>query len=133
MADQNRGADAPRQQPSRPQVPLKRSILPGCKVEINALPDALKRRVVQIIMDVSNGTYEGRPLEDHPSVGDLSDCRKVYFDDNDDDKPRYRLVYRLLPNELAAVEVQAVSVGRRAAMDAYVRAAQRLGRFVDDD
>lgn len=112
---------------------LKRKIQPECANEINALPsENLKRRVVQIVVDVSTGKLEGVPLEDHPSVGDLSDCRKVYFDETDEAKPRFRLVYRLLPNEVEAVEVEAVAVGRRAAMDAYVRAARRLGRFVDD-
>ena len=89
---------------------------------------------MQIVVDVSTSKLEGVPLEDHPSVGDLSDCRKVYFDEDDEGKPRFRLVYRLLPNEVEAIEVEAVAVavGRRAAMDAYVRAARRLGRFVDD-
>lgn len=53
------------------------------------------------------------PLEDHPSVGDLSDCGKVYFDDQAEDKPRFRLVYRVLPNEVDAVAVEAAGVGRR--------------------
>ncbi len=67
-------------------------------------------------------------------MGDLSDCRKVYFDEPDyDGAPRYRLVYRLLPNEVQAVEVEAVATGRRAAMAAYVEAARRLGRFVDEE
>jgi len=37
-----------------------------------------------------------------------------------------------LPDEIAAVEVEAIAVGRRAAMAAYVEAARRLGRLVDD-
>jgi len=46
--------------------------------------------------------------------------------------PRFRLVYRLLPNEVQAVSVEAVAVGRRRLMDVYVQAARRLGRFVDE-
>ena len=98
----------------------------------NSPSENLKRRAIQIIVDVSNGVLEGRPLEDHPSVGDLSDCRKVYFDDQDEDKPRFRLVYRLLPNEGQAVSVAAIAVGRRSLIDVYVQAARRLGRLVDE-
>jgi mRNA interferase RelE/StbE len=93
----------------------------------------LKRRAIQILVDVSNGELEGKPLEDHPSVGDLSDCRKVYFDDQEDGPPRFRLVYRLLPNEVETVAVEAVAVGRRRLMEVYVVAARQLGRLVDDD
>ena len=114
--------------------PLDRSLRPEAADDIRNLPsENLKRRAIQIIIDVSKGELEGRPLEDHPSVGDLSDCRKVYFDDRDDDKPRFRLVYRLLSNEVEAVSVEAVAAGRRRLMDVYVQAARRLGRLVDDE
>ena len=113
--------------------PLDRSVRPEAVDDIKNLPsENLKRRAIQIIVDVSNGVLEGRPLEDHPSVGDLSDCRKVYFDDQEEDKPRFRLVYRLLPNEVQAVSVEAIAVGRRRLMDVYVQAARRLGRSVDE-
>ncbi len=113
--------------------PLERSVRPEAVDDIKNLPsENLKRRAIQIIVDVSNGVLEGRPLEDHPSVGDLSDCRKVYFDDQEEDKPRFRLVYRLLPGEVQAVSVEAIAVGRRRLMDVYVQAARRLGRFVDE-
>lgn len=108
---------------------LDRSIRAECKDDINALPTLnLKRRAVQIFVDVSSGDLEGTPLEDHPAVGELCDCRKVYFDEDDDRKPRFRLVYRLLPNGVDAVRVEAIAVGLRAAMPAYVDAARRLGK-----
>jgi hypothetical protein len=72
------------------------------------------------------------PLKEHPLVGDRWDCCKVHFDEDEDRWPRFRLVYRLLPDEIAAVEVEAIAVGRRAAMAPYVEAARRLGRLVDD-
>lgn len=112
---------------------LDRSLRPECRDDINALPtENLRRRAVQIFIDVSNGKLEGIPLLDHPSVGDLSDCRKVYFDEDRDRNPRYRFVYRLLPNGVTAVRVEAIAVGRRAAMAVYVDVARRLGRFVDE-
>jgi len=114
-------------------TPLERSARPEAVDDIKNLPsENLKRRAIQIIVDVSNRVLEGRPLEDHPSVGDLSDCRKVYFDDQEGDKPRFRLVYRLLPNEVQAVSVEAIAVGRGRLLDVYVQAARRLGRFVDE-
>ena len=114
--------------------PLARSVRPEAVDDIKNLPsENLKRRAIQIIVDVSKGELEGRLLEDHPSVGDLSDCRKVYFDDQEEDKPRFRLVYRVLPNWVEAVAVEAVAVGRRRLMEVYVQAARRLGRLVDDE
>ncbi len=114
--------------------PLERSVRPEAVDDIKNLPsENLKRRAVQIIVDVSTGVLEGRPLEDHPFVGDLSDCRKVYFDDQEDSKPRFRLVYRLLSNEVEAVAVEAVAVGRRRLIEVYVQAARRLGRLIEDE
>ena len=67
-------------------------------------------------------------MEKFGSTGDLSDCRKVYFDVDNNQKPRYRLVYRLTPSEVRAVAVEAVAVGERLNLDAYVRAVRNLGR-----
>ena len=93
---------------------LHRSLRPEAVNDVkNLASENLKRRAIQILVDVSRGEVKGKPLMDHPSVGDLSDCRKVYFDDQDGGKPRFRLVYRLLPNEVEAVEVEAVAVGLR--------------------
>lgn len=62
-------------------------------------------------------------------MGDLSDCRKLYFDERSDVPPRWRIVYRLLPDEAVPWSVDVVSIGRRAYAEAYVLAAQRLGRI----
>ena len=43
----------------------------------------------------------------------MIDCRKIYFDLDNNEKPRYRLVYRLMPDEIQAVAVDAVTVGKR--------------------
>lgn len=111
----------------------KLSAHPEFRNDIRRLPTAnLQRRALQILADVAGGQNLGEQLEDHSSVGDLSDCRKMYFDETCERKPRYRLVYRLLPDEVTAVEVEAIVVGLRAAMQVYVDAARRLGRFVDD-
>lgn len=113
--------------------PLKRKVLPGCEKDFAALPTHNLRVIaMQILVDVSLGKRAGQALDEMASTGDLSDCFKVYFDERDDIKPRFRLVYRLLPDGgVDAVIVEAVAVGQRAALDAYVRAAKRLGRLDD--
>lgn len=110
--------------------PLPRKYHPKFADDIKNLPTTnLQRLALQRITDVSNGSLAGIPLKDHPSVGDLSDCRKIYFDEQDEMAPRYRLVYRLLPNEVKAVCVEAITVGERNALRVYVEAARRLGRL----
>ncbi len=108
---------------------LDRSIRPGFGDDVRALPSAnLQRLAIQILIDVSTCELAGVPLDERVSTGDLSDCRKVYFDERDG-KPRFRLVYRLLPNEIEAVIVEGVAGGYRERLRVYVAAAQRLGRF----
>lgn len=107
---------------------LPRKYQPKFANDIRDLPTAnLQRVALQKITDVSNRILIGISLEDHPAVGDLSDCRKIYFDERDDIAPRYRLVYRLLPNEVQAVCVEAVTVGQRKALEVYVEAAAKVG------
>lgn len=87
-------------------------------------------RVFGLLADLARGEFAGLPLEEREGTADLSDCRKVYFDlDPREPRPRFRLVYRLLPNEENPTTIQAVAVGYRASLDAYVRAARNLGRL----
>lgn len=108
--------------------------LPGFEGDLFALPSrALMERALTLLVEVSKGTLTGQPLEELVATGDLSDCRKIYFDLDNNDKPRYRLVYRLTPNEIRAVAVEAVAVGERRNLDAYYRAAKNLGRLPEDE
>jgi hypothetical protein len=90
-------------------------------------------RTLTLLVEVSRGNLSGQQLEKLVATGDLSDCRKIYFDIDNNQKPRYRLVYRLTPTEVRAVAVEAVSVGERRSLDAYVRAARNLGQLPDED
>lgn len=114
--------------------PLKRKAQPGIQEDFDALPPSVREKAMQVFIDVSIGEVAGVPLGELASVGDLSDCFKVYFDvDPEIRQPRYRLVYRLLPEgAVEVVSAELVAVGRRAVLDAYVRAARRLGRLVED-
>lgn len=94
-------------------------------------PAPLALRVIGLLKSVAAGELSGLLLEERQGTADLSDCRKIYFnlDPKDEQPPKFRLVYRLLPNEERPTRVQAVAVGYRAALDAYVRAARNLGRL----
>lgn len=99
----------------------------GGRVE-NGHPIAVT--VFTLLKSIANGELSGLELEERAGTADLSDCRKIYFDlDPREARPRFRLVYRLLPNEERPTHVQAVAVGYRASLDAYVRAARNLGRI----
>jgi len=116
------------------QPPWERKALEGFSDDVKALPDVnLRRMVLEMWVAVAKGELEGRALEDHPSVGDLSDCFKIYFDLPQFERPRFRFVYRFVGSAPQGVAVQAVAAGPRARMDVYVTAARRLGRFVDDE
>lgn len=87
-------------------------------------------RVIEFLKLVATSDLSGLPLQEREGTADLSDCRKIYFDlDPRESRPKFRLVYRLLPDEERPTRVQAVAVGYRASLDAYVRAARNLGRL----
>ena len=107
---------------------LRLILLGGFQSDIDALPQDAKAAAVLMIKAILEGAERGVPLDSRAATVDLSDCRKVYFDPNPRLKPRYRLVVRYRPNVVEAVAVEAVAVGRREALGAYVRAARNLGR-----
>ncbi|GAA1328153.1 hypothetical protein ACFSWE_11400 [Leucobacter albus] len=109
----------------------KLSMLPGFKRDFDALgTHALRKLTLEVIGHIKTGAITGKPLEALANTGDLSDCRKVYFDfpDRAGDKPRYRLVYRESHNEFSFVSIEMVAVGNRQNLDAYMRALKNLGR-----
>jgi hypothetical protein len=83
--------------------------------------------VIDLLTQIKMGTERGRPLSFLDSTGDLSDCRKVYFDDRDG-SPRFRIV--IMEHGRAEVEiVEIVAVGRREDLHVYRAALKRLGRM----
>lgn len=69
------------------------------------------------------------PLDYDARIGNLGDCRKVYFDKARSIRPAgFRIVFRLLPDEVAAELIQIVSTGPRAGLEVYRIAASRLDR-----
>lgn len=102
----------------------------GFLADVESLGDqALKDVALVLIKNLSRGNLRGMPLENHPEVGDLSDCFKLYFDVRKDMSPGYRLIYRQLNlGEIEGVSIEAIAVGRRQAFEVYKVAIERLGR-----
>jgi hypothetical protein len=98
--------------------------------DLKALPtEELKRAAVQLMADVAKGKEVGRELDYRVATGDLRDCYKVYFGvPGAHAKPAYRFVYRLLPDRVEAVTVEAIAIGPRSASEVYMTVAERLGR-----
>jgi mRNA-degrading endonuclease YafQ of YafQ-DinJ toxin-antitoxin module len=112
---------------SRPDLPVR--LGPDQRADYAALrTEALRLEALRYLTRLKQHPRLGTQLRDHPTMGDLSDCRKIYFDERADVAPRWRIVYRLLPNADAPTVVEIVSIGRRAYADAYLIAARRLGR-----
>jgi len=107
------------------------SYWPGVIDDIKALPTIdLQKKAAALLLKVADGTIVGRELDYHVETGDLRDCHKLYFGESGAaTKPAYRLVYRVLPDAVEAVTMEAVAIGRRQNSEAYVTAAQRLGRM----
>lgn len=108
--------------------------MPKRRIEVVARPEVsddlknlgsadLVREALQYIVDLRDKPFRGRPLENLPHIGDLSDCRKIFFDE-----ARYRIVYRLLPDEKNPTKADVIAVGPRAALGVYLSALERLGR-----
>jgi hypothetical protein len=102
---------------------------PDAADEVRNLPTRrLQRIVLQRVVDIAKGELIGAPLNVRASTGDLSDCFKVYVDEIGGPNPRFRIVYRLLPDPAAPTTVEVIAVGRRDNLDAYRSASMRLGR-----
>jgi hypothetical protein len=86
--------------------------------------DVLRFAALSHLVELESHPYRGRSLR-----GALGDCRKLYFDHPDvQERPRYRIVYRLVPNEAGPTEIDVICIGERANLAAYDQARERLGR-----
>lgn len=91
--------------------------------DLGILPPDLLRVAYAEMVSLKNDPLRGDELEVHPEVGDLSDCRKLYFN-----RRRHRVIYQVLPSEENPRQVLVIAVGRRANLRVYHDAALRLGR-----
>lgn len=88
--------------------------------------------VREVITALPGDPLLGEWLTDHADTGDLSACRKVRLGPDEITPegtnlgPALRLVYRLLPSNTDARQVEVLSVGPRRDLIAYAVAAARL-------
>jgi hypothetical protein len=86
----------------------------------------------QVIASLPGDPLLGDWLTDHAATGDLSTCRKVKLGpdeitpDGTNLGPALRLVYRLVPSNTDARQVEVLSIAPRRDLIAYAAAAARL-------
>ena len=85
--------------------------------------DELRLAAIQLLVELESHPYRGQPLR-----GNVGDCRKIYFDHDGAERPRFRVVYRLRPDETDPTEIDVICIGERADLAAYELARGRLGR-----
>jgi hypothetical protein len=102
----------------------------GVLHDLEQLPTTELRLVaLRLLVEIEAGRVSGKPFDSRAHTGDLSDCFKVCFDHPRGDRPSYRIVYRVNPDKsIAAAHIEAVAVGRRAALAVYRDAARRIER-----
>jgi hypothetical protein len=83
---------------------------------------------MRYVVRLKNEPFLGRRLQQHRSLGDLSDCRKIYLDEAHDIDPRWRIIYRLLPDEQNPEVAEVIIVGPRDRDAVYLAAMTRLQR-----
>jgi len=81
-------------------VTVEVKLWPQVREDFRALPnDALRWEALKYIGRLREEPKLGLPLHDHPILGDLSDCRKLFLDDSPPRVSVMLLIYRLLPGE----------------------------------
>lgn len=86
---------------------------------------------LDLIEQLLSGSIRGQRLEEHPSVGDLSDYFKIYFDLSKDRPPRYRIVYRYIPNMKVPKQLQIIAIASRENLKVYKLAVERIGNTLN--
>jgi hypothetical protein len=106
---------------------------PTAKQQLLDLPsDALKRRALELLAQVSKENPKlGRPCGFAFSTGNLSDCRKLYFDEEQDVDPRYRIIYRLVPNEEKPAVAEIIRIGLKVPYGNEEQIYRQVGRALE--
>lgn len=106
---------------------------PDAKQQLLSLPsESLKRRALERLAQVSTGNPRlGKPCGFAFSAGNLSDCRKLYFDEAEDTDPRYRIIHRLLPNEDQPAKAEVIRIGLKVPYGDEEQIYRQVGRALD--
>lgn len=81
---------------------------------------------LQAIVDLAEHRKTGKLLGVRHVSGDLSGCRRLRFDVPGRRPQRFRIIYRLLPDDQEPDTVEVIAVGPRGGHAAYQAAAARL-------
>lgn len=106
---------------------------PIAKQQLLDLPSkGLKRRALELLGQVSKENPKlGKPCGFAFSTGNLSDCRKLYFDEQRDLDPRYRIVYRLVPDEDSPAKAEVTRIGLKVPYGDEEQIYRQVGRALE--
>jgi len=106
---------------------------PTAKQQLLDLPSKeLKRRALELLAQVSKKNSKlGKPCGFAFSTGNLSDCRKLYFDEQRDMDPRYRIVYRLIPDEDSPTRAEVIRIGLKVPYGDEEQLYRQVGRALE--
>jgi hypothetical protein len=111
-------------------VTVEVNVWPEVSADFRALPtDNVRWEAFRYMAILREKPHFGISLKNHPTLHDLSDCRKIYLDESHDVEPRWRIVYRLLPDEENPTEASIIVIWPKEDEAAYHEAARRLGRL----
>lgn len=88
--------------------------------------DALIDAALQAITDLAEHRKTGKLLGDPHVSGDLTGFRRLRFDLPDTKPERFRVIYRLVPNDTDPGTVEVIAVGPRGGHAVYQAAVSRL-------
>lgn len=109
--------------------PHHRALLPQVLDDIRALnevDEALVDAALQAIVDLAEHRKTGKHLGARHVSGELTGCRRLRFDLPSQRPERFRIIYRLLPNDHNPDTVEVIAVGPRGGHAAYQTAVTRL-------
>jgi ParE toxin of type II toxin-antitoxin system, parDE len=97
-------------------------VRPEALADINALGSVtLKLEAAKYLLRLEREPFLGRPLGLHPTVGDLTGYRKVFFGTGSS----HRIVYHPM-SDPSAITVDVIAVGPRAELAVYITAVSRI-------
>ena len=109
--------------------PFHRALLPEVLDDLRALAqidEELVDAALQAVADLAEHRKVGKRLGDRHVSGDLTGARRLRFGLIDDRPGKYRVIYRLVPNEQEADTIEVLAIGPRGGHAAYQAATGRI-------
>lgn len=101
---------------------------PAVREDFRVLPPAAQLMAKKHLARLEREPRFGTPLKDHLIWGDLSDCWKIFLDESHTADPRWRIIYRLLPDDTNPEVADVMIIGPRDDDAVYYEVMRRLGR-----